>query len=342
MALFSSKVSLKSMIVFCRQMAHSYDAGLPILSGLKLAADATHDRHLASVVSHMHESISRGSTLYEAAQLQQKHWPTLFVELLGSGETGGRLKEVLYNLADHYERQMAIRRKIVGAIIYPVLQLSVLWLVMSLLTAISRMQAATHMQFDVNKLMSEFIYIQMVGAAVAMICVGTAVILSRMGMWKWVWGAMKTFVWPFGGISRKVAAARFARSLGLLLGAGIPAKQAVERAARTTDNAYVSASLLESLPRLDRGLTLTESLAPSPYLNSQVLEMLQVGEQSGTLEKSMLKAADQLDEQAAASIYASIQIGKVVIFLVIACIIGAFVINFWSNYYGNMFKELNI
>jgi type IV pilus assembly protein PilC len=341
-SLFSPKVSLKSMVVFCRQMAHSYDAGIPILSGLKLSAEATHDRHLAAVVLRMHESISRGTNLYEAAQLEKKHWPSLFVELLGSGEVGGRLKQVLYNLADHYEQQIAVRRTVVGSMIYPGLQLSVLWLVASLLKSIARMQAATGGDFVVERLISEYIKLQITGVIVLLVGVAVAVILSRMGLWQWVWGAVKTFIWPFGGIARKAAASRFARALGLLVGSGIPAKQAVERAARTANNAYVSASLMESLPRLEAGMTLTEALSPSPYLGPQVIEMLHVGEQSGTLERSLVKASDQLDEQVKASIHAGVQIGKVVIFLIIAVIIGGFIISFYSNLYGGIYDELGM
>jgi len=341
-SLFSAAISMQSVAVFCRQMAQTYDAGIPVLNGLILATDATPDRKLRNVVNRMHHSIMGGSTLTQAAEQERKYWPNLFVELVSAGEMGGRLKDVLYHLAQYYDKRLEVRRKVLGSLVYPAIQLTVVWLVVSLLAAISRMQQSTGGQFRVDVLLSKYVQLQVAGLTVLIIVLAAVAILSRLGMWQWIWGAVKTFVWPFSRMGRALAVARFSQALGLLLGSGIDAKRATARAARTADNPYVTASLMEAMPRLERGSTLTEALSPCPYLDPKVREMLYVGEQSGTLDTSLAKAAEQIELEAMAAARVAMRIGEVAVLLLVALVVGFVVIRFYMNLYGGILRELNV
>ena len=174
------------------------------------------------------------------------------------------------------------------------------------------------------------------------IIVIVVVILSRLGRWQWIWGALKTFVWPFRKMGRALAMARFSQALGLLLGSGIGVKTATERAARTADNPYITASLIQALPRLDRGATLTEALSPCRYLDPRVRETLYVGEQSGTLPVSLAKVAEQLDLEAMAAAHVATRVFEITVILLVLLIGGWFVISFWTGYYNNLFEMLDI
>jgi len=342
MSLVSPKIGLRSMVLFCRQMAQTYDAGIPLLNGLNLAAEATHDTRLRAVLERMRDGISRGDTLSAAVERERKYWPNLFIELVGAGEVGGRLKPIFYDLATYYEQRIEIRRKVIGAVIYPACLLTMLLLVATLIAAIGAMQAATGGAFDVDTLFKKFGLLLFVRLCILAGIGAVVVILARIGVWRWVTGAAKTFIWPFAGLSRKLASARFARALGLLLGAGLGARESVERAARTANNPFVTDNLMLALSRLDQGATLTEALTASPYLNPSVREMLYVGEQSGKLDAALDKAAEQLELEAMAEVYNKIRIGEVVVYLAVAACIGAFVINFYRNLYGGMLDELGI
>ncbi len=330
------------MSLFCRQMAQTYDAGIPVLNGLKLASEQRQDKKLRQVVNRMRDSIRAGATLSQAVEAERKYWPNLFIELVGAGEIGGRLKTMFYELARYYDQRLEMRRKIAGALWYPAIQLTVLWFAGSLIFAIRLMQAATDYQFDVNMLLEKYSTLQMWGALVVALVLATAIVLARLGIWKWIWGALKTFVWPFRRFGRTFAVARFAHALGLLLGSGIDVKTATARAAGTADNPYITASLMKALPQLERGATLTQALSPCPYLDSRVREMLYVGEESGTLPESLAKAAEQLELDAMAAAHVAIRIGGVAVLLLVGLIIGWFVISFYINLYSGIFEQLGV
>lgn len=342
MSLFSPKINVRTMAVFCRQMAQMYDAGIPVLNGLKLATESTPDRKLRRVVESMSVSISSGATLSQAVERERKYWPNVFIELVGAGELGGRLKPVFYHLADYHDRQVEMRLRVRNSMIYPCIQLTMLWCVVSLLWAIGLMQGKTGGAFLIRVLLEQYLWLQITAAAVAAIALCAAVVLARAGMWRWIWGAMKNFVWPVSRMGRALAVARFCQALGLLLGGGIDAKKAVERAARTADNPYVTASLMKALPRLEQGATLTEALRPCKYLDPRVHEMLHVGEESGTLPKSLAKVAEQLELEALAATDVVIKVGEVVLLLLVACILGYFIISFWVGYYDKVLQDLDV
>ena len=156
MSLFSSKISMNTMVVSCRQLAQTYDAGIPILKGIELATENTGDPKLRRVLLRMSHSIRTGATLGSAVDQERAHWPNLFVELVSAGEIGGQLKPILYELASYYEERVAIRRKVMTSLIYPALQVTVMALAISVLAAIKLMQKETDGQFDANLLMYKF------------------------------------------------------------------------------------------------------------------------------------------------------------------------------------------
>src|SRR5690606_31477556 len=112
MGLMTAEISSKHLVPLCRQMATSYDAGLPIIRTLELMADNAKDARAKQVFRSMAEDTRNGATLGEAARRQQKYLPRFFIELLHSGELGGRLDVMLRDMADYYEDKLAMQRKI--------------------------------------------------------------------------------------------------------------------------------------------------------------------------------------------------------------------------------------
>jgi type IV pilus assembly protein PilC len=337
---FSPKLSLRTMVPFCRHLATSHAAGIPILRSLELVTRQTRDARLKRVVSRMAESITAGSTLEQAAREQSRYLPRFFIELVGAGEIGGRLDEIFDQLANYYERMADLVRRIRGKFVYPIFLLVFLVLVSNFMAALSA--SSTEYGVDFTKLGRVFAYnmgrlaLYVMGAFVVL------VILSRMGLLGWVAGAISTFVWPLAPVTRKLALSRFTRALGLLLRSGVPVTEAVYKAAAATNNPYIERSLLRCVPAIQAGESVSTALSACPYLSEMAREMLYSGEESGKLDQHLEKIADIHEAEAMQSSKNLVVVMGVLVLVLAATAIGIFVIRFWMAYYGALFDELGV
>ncbi|HOE67985.1 MAG TPA: type II secretion system F family protein, partial [Candidatus Hydrogenedentes bacterium] len=127
MGLVSSQLPMRSLVVTCRQLSTAYNAGIPILQGIELTERQARGSKTRQVLAAMRHAIRSGSTLADAARAQAPYLPRILIELLDAGEKGGRLDVMLRDLADYYEDRLAMRREIVGALVYPVFMLFAAW-----------------------------------------------------------------------------------------------------------------------------------------------------------------------------------------------------------------------
>jgi len=321
MSVFSGKIGPRGMAFFCRKMAYSYDAGIPLLNGLKLVSEPTRDRRLRRVLYRMHTDIRDGVSLSEAVASHRRYWPNLFVHMIGAGEVSGRIDRVLFDLADYYERCIAIRRAVMKRLLYPFCLLVAAAVIGVWKAAMIFMLHTTGNRMDFGVFIREFSRLgvmQLGGMAVQVLVV---MMLWRFGVWQWIWMQVKTFIWPFSMITRKLAMARFNRALGLLLGSGLGATHAVEHAARAADNPYITKTLLKALPRLETGATLTEAIAPCPHMSEAERQILHTGEVGGTLKKSLTKSADFLEQDALFFTKVIIILTGPIFFLFVVCML---------------------
>jgi len=309
------------MAFFCRQMAYSYNAGIPLLNGLKLVAESTRDWRLRRVLRRMQADIRDGASLGEVVASEQNHWPNLFVRMVSGGEVSGRLDRVLFSLADYYEQCIAIRRAVMKRLLYPFCLLVAAGIIGTWQAAMIFMLRTTGNRMDFGVFIREFSRLealQLGGMAVQALVV---MLLWRFGVWQWIWMGVKTFVWPFSMITRKLTMARFNRALGLLLGSGLGAAHAVEHAAHAADNPYITKTLLKALPRLETGATFTEAIAPCPYMSEAERQMLHTGEVSGMLEKTLTKSAELLEQNALFFTKVIIILAGPIFLLLVACML---------------------
>lgn len=337
MGIFSPKLSTKALVVMCRQLATSYGAGIPILRTLQLVGEHLPRGQGREVLAGMHADIRNGSTLAQAAQRQSSRLPRMFIELIASGEVGGKLDVILRDVADYYEDRLAMRRTVIRTMTYPILQLAAAWFLGTF-----ALQTVAHVgqAFDLGAMIREYLQFQVAAALIAATAVVAAVLLARAGIFKWIWGYVATFIWPIAPVTRKFALARFFRSLSLLIGAGMPIARAIESSAAVTTNPYIQNDLMSAIPRIKDGQTMVQAFAPCKYLNPQTREMMLVGEESGNLEASLRKASDYQLQEATHSVNIATRVGEVAIILGVASVIGYIVITFYSRLYGNMLNDL--
>ncbi len=334
MGIISPELSTRVLVPLCRQLATSYDAGIPILRTLEMVSKNTRDKQARAVIDSMGLAIRKGATLGQAARAEKDRLPPLMVELLASGEVGGNLDVSLRDIANYFEERQRMKRMIVGKSVYPAIQLTAAWFLGTFALMLIRRTSFTNTSFSLGDYFD--FYLRFQGAAMFLLGSGvvTSIVLARLGMFKWIWGYVATHVWPIAPVTRRFAMARYLRSLSLLIGSGVPIVRALERAAATCANPYIEQDLLKPVPLVGQGATLVEAFAQSKYLPPVAREMLLVGEKSGKLEQSLNKAAQYQMDEAIQAVNIATRVGEVVISLAVAAVVGYIVISFYSNYLG--------
>lgn len=335
MGLVSSQISTKSLVPLCRQLATSYDAGIPILKSLEILRSESRDGQTQQVLTSISEDIQRGATLGDAARSQEKYLPPFFIELLSTGETGGRLDVMLRDLAQYYEDRQAMQRKIITSLIYPEIQLVMAWFLGTFaLMIVDRLNLESSTPFNFETFFAEYLAFQAKAGIVFGILVVVAIVLARMGILKYIWGWFSTFVWPLRGVTRKFGLARFFRSMSLLVGSGMNIKSCIQNSAAVTANPYMQKDLVQAVGPVSDGATLTQAFGASRFLNATAREMLMVGEQSGELEKSLLKVSEYNTQEATHALKKLTTFMAMLISLGVCGVIGYIIISFYMKYFG--------
>jgi type IV pilus assembly protein PilC len=336
----TSEISSRHLVPLCRQMATSYDAGIPIIRTLDLMADNARDSRSKQVFRSMADDTRNGATLGEAARRQQKYLPRFFIELLHSGELGGRLDVMLHDMADYYEDRLAMQRKIVGAMVYPALQLTAAWFLGTFaLGLIGRLNLDSGEAISISGYINEYLLFQGLAMGILAVVVIGIIVLSRLGLISWSWGLILNYMWPLSNVARKFSLARFFRGFSLLIGSGMNIKSCITNAAAISGNAYIEKDLLQAVPRVAEGATLVEAFAPCRTLTPVAREMLLVGEHSGNLEQSLRKVSEYHLEEGRHAVQVASKIMGVLIVLAVGGLVGAIVISFFSKYYS-MFDSI--
>ena len=335
MGIVSSQISTKTLVPLCRQLATSYDAGIPIVKTLDILQSETRDGRTKQVLGSVSEAIQNGSSLGDAARAQEKYLPPFFIELLSSGELGGRLDIMLRDLAQYYEDRQALHRKIIGSLIYPGIQLNFAWFLGTFaLMLIGQLDFESTTAFSFDTFLASYLAFQAKAGIVFGVLVVVAIILARLGLFRYVWCWFTTFMWPMRGITRKFGLARFFRSMSLLIGSGMNIKSCIHNSAAVTANPYMQKDLASAIPYVADGGTLTQAFAASHFLNATAREMLMVGEQSGELEKSLLKVSQYNLEEATHALKKLTTFMGMLISLAIFGTIGYIVISFYMKYFS--------
>lgn len=340
MGLLSSQIPTKRLVPVCRQLATSYSAGIPILRSLELVGGDLKDPKSREVLADVHDDIKNGSTLSASVRRQAQYLPSFFVELLSSGELGGKLDVMLNDLADYYEDRLATRRMIIGKMIYPIFVLVIAWFLGSFaLMLIARLWSKG---FNLMAYLRFYAVFQVVALTVFAGLVVLCIVLARLGVFKWIWGWVSTYIWPLGPVTLRFGLARFFRSMSLLIGSGMSMPRCIEASAAVTVNPYLARDLLQAVPQVMDGATLVQAFAGSKFLTPQAREMLLVGEESGKLEEALRKVSEYHNQEAAHAVDVATRVAEVVMILGGALVVGYIYISFFMKYYGGMLDSLGV
>ncbi len=338
MGLMSPQIDTKKMVPLCRQLATSYGAGIPILRTLDHVGAQVRDAKTKRVLKSIGDDIRKGSTLTEAVGAQSEFLSPFFVHLLASGEHGGHLDVMLRDLADYFEDRLKMQRAIMSTLALPMIQLTMAWFLGSFALGITQgaLDAGGGTSGVMAWITEVYIPFQLMAIAFFALMGAVAVALSRFGLLGWVTGLISTYVWPLKNVTRKFAMARFFRSFSLLIASGLPIVKCIEQSAAVIGNPYIERDLLQAVPPIRRGSTLTEALSHARYVTPLAREMVQVGEVSGNLDGQMKKAAEYHLDEASHAVQVATKVMGALIGLAVAGVIGYVVISFYSNLYGGL------
>jgi type IV pilus assembly protein PilC len=331
-----SKVKDKEMAIFTRQFSTMIDAGLPLVQCLNILAEQSESKNLRAVTDRVARSVEQGSTLADSLRRHPRTFDDLFTNMVEVGESGGILDVVFQRLAVYIEKAAALRRKVKGAMIYPasimgVAALVVIFMLTFVIPTFTKMfkdlGADLPLPTQVVVWLSEFVrtYILLIIAAIVG-CVFALRAYYRTEKGQATIDALLLKVPVMGTLIRKVAVARFTRTLGTLVSSGVPILEGLRITARTAGNKVVEKAVLQCRAAVTAGKTLAEPLKASGVFPPMVIQMISVGEQTGALDAMLSKIADFYDDEVDTAVSAMTALLEPIMIVVLGVLIGGLVV----------------
>ncbi len=306
----SGKVKIKYVTQFARQLSTLQDAGLPILRSLRILEEQQKSGTFKKVIGYVADDIEGGSTLSEAMAKSPKTFDRLFTGMVAAGETGGVLDLILARVADFMEKAQKLKSRVKSAMVYPAVVLTAAFTILLLLMKYVIPQFKTVLEEMVSGELnpvtktvlgiSNWIATQYGWAVIISIPFGIILLLKivrKFRTGRYVLDAIKLKLPVMGQLTNKVSVTRWTRTLGTLIGAGVPILDALTVTRETAGN-EVFANMLENVHNsIRQGDTFADPLRQSKTVDLIVSNMVAVGEETGDLDKMLLKVADNFDEQ---------------------------------------------
>ncbi|MGA1864232.1 MAG: type II secretion system F family protein [bacterium] len=305
---FGPKIKEKDKIVFTRQFSTMIDAGLPLVQSLEILAQQTENRELANSIKEIKMTVEGGSTFADALRKYPKVFDALYVNMVEAGEAGGILDTILNRLAGYMERALSLKRKVKSAMTYPIVILVVAVIVVAgLLIFVIPQFAELFTSFGGTLPLPTRIVIAMSnflgGWGGGIILLG---IISLFIALKKIRNTEKGKLYIdrfmlrtpiFGNLLRKVAIAKFTRTLGTLVSSGVPLLDGMDITARTSGNKVIEHAVQQSRISISEGKTIAEPLGETGVFPPMVVQMISIGESTGALDSMLGKIADFYDEE---------------------------------------------
>jgi len=330
------KVKEKDIVVFTRQFATMIDAGLPLVQCLEILASQQDNATLKEVLLKVKADVEAGSTFADALRKHPNVFNELFCNLVTAGETGGILDTILNRLAAYIEKSMNLKKKVKTAMVYPIAVLVIAMVVVAgmLVFVIPVFQkmfadmggtlpAFTQMVINLSDFMRR--YFLLVGAVlVALYFVFQRYYKTENGQETIDAYLLKLPI--FGSLIRKVAVAKFTRTLGTMLSSGVPILEGLDIVARTAGNKIIEKAILKTKMSIGEGKTIAEPLGASGVFPPMVVQMISVGESTGALDSMLSKIADFFDDEVDAAVAALTSLLEPLLMVFLGSAIGAIVV----------------
>jgi len=333
---FKTSVSDKDIVVFTRQFATMIDAGLPLIQCLDILAKQTENKTFASAINEIRQDVEAGSTYADALRKHPKIFNDLYVNMVAAGELGGILDTILNRLSKYIEKSIKLKRQIKSAMAYPstIVAVAVVVIVVLLVWVIpifakmftdfgGVLPAPTRMVIGASDFMQHNILI--IIGAVGLIIFGLSRYYKTSNGRRTV-DRLALRLPIFGLLVRKIAVAKFTRTLGTLISSGVPILDGLDIVAKTAGNKVVEEALVATRQSISEGKTLAEPLEQTQVFPPMVVQMIAVGETTGALDAMLSKIADFYDEEVDSTVSTLTSLLEPMLMIFLGVVIGFIVI----------------
>jgi type IV pilus assembly protein PilC len=329
-------VKEKEIVVFTRQFATMIDAGLPLVQCLEILGSQQANVHFAKIINTVRADVESGATLADALAKHPKVFDELFVNLVAAGEVGGILDTILNRLAAYMEKSIKLKGQVKSAMVYPVVTLFVavgvtavllIW-VIPVFEKMFRdfggtLPAPTQFVIDLSNGLRANI-VPAVVALVVLFVLFRAALRTRRGQLVFHTITLKAPI--FGPLMRKVAVAKFTRTLGTMISSGVPILDALQITARSAGNRVVENSVMYTRERISEGRSMADPLAETGVFPPMVIQMIAVGESTGAMDAMLQKIADFYEEEVDTAVASLTALIEPLMMVVLGTLLGGLVI----------------
>jgi type IV pilus assembly protein PilC len=337
---FGTGVDQKELAIFTRQFSVMIDAGLPLVQCLEILAGQQDNKSFQKILNGVRASVEGGATLSTSMKQYEKVFDPLYYNMVEAGETGGILDTILQRLSLYIEKNVKLKRAVKSAMIYPVAVLSIaagviillLWKVVPIFTTLfNGLGAELPLPTRIVIGMSNFVG-SIYGLLIVVFVIATGIATKlwygtpsgRMAL-----DSLLLKAPVVGMVLRKIAVARFTRTLGTLISSGVPILEGLDITARTSGNAVVERAISQTRKAVEAGRSLVEPLKETAVFPGMVTQMIGVGEQTGAMDAMLSKIADFYEDEVDAAVKDMLTAIEPIMIVFLGVVVGGVVISMY-------------
>ncbi len=344
----SGKVATKDIAIFFRQFSVMIDAGLPLVQCLEILASNQENAAFQKALTGIRTTVEGGATLSNAMRGYPKIFDDLTTNMIEAGETGGILDTILQRLSTYVEKAVKLRSAVKSALIYPVSVISIAILVVGALLKFVvpifanlfaglgvELPAPTRFVMNLSSFVSRFWWVFFV--LIIAFAVGVKQV-RKHPRGRYIWDNMLLHMPVFGMVLRKIAVARFTRTLGTLITSGVPILEGLSITARTSGNAVMETALLKVRKAIEEGRTIVDPLKECGVFPNMVTQMIGVGEATGAMDAMLQKIADFYEDEVDAATKDMLTLLEPVMIAFLGVAVGGIVISLYMPLFSMISK----
>ncbi|HXB59542.1 MAG TPA: type II secretion system F family protein [Candidatus Acidoferrales bacterium] len=330
------KVRLADLVIFTRQLATMVDAGITIVQSLQALAEQTSDKVMRDVIKDVSTRVESGESLSEALQKHPKAFGKLYFSMVGAGEKGGLLAEILGRLATYLENSNRLRKKVKTALMYPAtVTVVAIGITIFLLVRViptfkdiyssfnAKLPAPTMFMIDLSEIVKHYLLLILGGMAL-LVWGWLYFINTKTGRTFWDDRRIKLPI--FGPIAHKICLARFTRTLASLVRSGVPILEVLQIVSQTVGNVMMEKAIKIAASDIERGEGISNALGKHPIFPSMIIRMMRAGEQTGNIDNMLERISNFLDEEIEATLSGLMSLIEPLMIVVLGVIIGSMVV----------------
>lgn len=334
------KVKSKELAVFTRQFSVMIDAGLPLVQCLEILAQQQENKTFQKILTGVRSTVEGGATLSSSMKQYEKVFDPLYYNMVEAGETGGILDTILQRLSTYIEKNVKLKRAVTSAMIYPAAVMGIasgviallLWKVVPIfVTLFAGLGAALPLPTRIVIGLSNFVG-SIYGLLIVIFAVGGAFALKAWYGTPQGRLAIDTALLRIpilGMLLRKIAVARFTRTLGTLISSGVPILEGLDITAKTSGNAVVERAIQKTRKAVEAGRSLVDPLKETEVFPGMVTQMIAVGEQTGAMDAMLQKIADFYEDEVDAAVKDLLTLMEPIMIMFLGIVVGGIVISMY-------------